>query len=74
MHSNPSPRDVNAFPTDFRGIRISLASPDTIRNWSHGEVTKAETINYRSYKPDPEAAREVFEGSSIPGGSRPGSW
>jgi DNA-directed RNA polymerase subunit beta' len=54
MHSNPSPRDVNAFPTDFRGIRISLASPDTIRNWSHGEVTKAETINYRSYKPEPD--------------------
>jgi DNA-directed RNA polymerase subunit beta' len=34
------------------GIRISLASPDQIRNWSWGEVTKPETINYRSLKPE----------------------
>jgi len=32
---------------EFRSIRISLASPDEIRSWSHGEVTKPETINYR---------------------------
>ncbi|RLC94222.1 MAG: DNA-directed RNA polymerase subunit beta' [Chloroflexi bacterium] len=34
------------------GIRISLASPEQIRNWSWGEVTKPETINYRSLKPE----------------------
>ena len=39
-------------PTDFDSIRIQLASPDTIRAWSHGEVTKPETINYRSFKPE----------------------
>ena len=38
--------------TDFDRIRIQLASPDTIRSWSHGEVTKPETINYRSFKPE----------------------
>ena len=39
-------------PTDFNSIRIQLASPETIRAWSHGEVTKPETINYRSFKPE----------------------
>ncbi len=39
-------------PTDFDSIRIQLASPETIRAWSHGEVTKPETINYRSFKPE----------------------
>ena len=39
-------------PTDFDSIRIQLASPDTIRSWSHGEVMKPETINYRSFKPE----------------------
>ncbi len=34
----------------FDSIRIGLASPDMIRSWSHGEVTKAETINYRTLK------------------------
>ncbi len=36
----------------FNSIRIRLASPDVIRAWSHGEVTKPETINYRSFKPE----------------------
>jgi DNA-directed RNA polymerase subunit beta' len=36
----------------FNSIRIRLASPDVIRSWSHGEVTKPETINYRSFKPE----------------------
>ncbi|HEX4931256.1 MAG TPA: hypothetical protein VFV62_11155, partial [Gaiellaceae bacterium] len=36
----------------FNQIRIRLASPDVIRGWSHGEVTKPETINYRSFKPE----------------------
>ena len=37
---------------DFNAIKISLASPEKIRAWSHGEVTKAETINYRTFKPE----------------------
>ena len=37
---------------ELSGIGISLASPDQIRSWSHGEVTKAETINYRTLKPE----------------------
>ena len=37
---------------DLSAIRISLASPEQIRSWSHGEVTKAETINYRTLKPE----------------------
>jgi DNA-directed RNA polymerase subunit beta' len=36
----------------FNAIRIQLASPETIRSWSSGEVTKPETINYRSFKPE----------------------
>jgi DNA-directed RNA polymerase subunit beta' len=39
-------------PSEFAGIKIQLASPETIRGWSYGEVTKPETINYRSYKPE----------------------
>ena len=37
---------------DINAVRISLASPEQIRSWSHGEVTKAETINYRTLKPE----------------------
>ena len=37
---------------DFDAMRISLASPEQIRNWSHGEVLKPETINYRTLKPE----------------------
>jgi len=37
---------------DFNSIRISLASPEQIRSWSYGEVTKPETINYRTLKPE----------------------
>ncbi|MFC1897713.1 DNA-directed RNA polymerase subunit beta' [Chloroflexota bacterium] len=37
---------------DFDAVRISLASPEQIRSWSYGEVTKAETINYRTLKPE----------------------
>lgn len=39
-------------PSDFYAIKIQLASPETIRSWSYGEVTKPETINYRSFKPE----------------------
>ncbi|MEW5986771.1 MAG: DNA-directed RNA polymerase subunit beta' [Chloroflexota bacterium] len=38
--------------TEFRSLRISLASPDQIRSWSYGEVTKPETINYRRLRPE----------------------
>ncbi len=37
---------------DFDAVRISLASPEQIRGWSYGEVTKPETINYRTLKPE----------------------
>ena len=37
---------------DFNAIRISLASPEQIRLWSYGEVTKPETINYRTLRPE----------------------
>lgn len=39
-------------PKDFDAIRIKLASPERIREWSHGEVKKPETINYRTFKPE----------------------
>jgi len=39
-------------PLSFSAIRIALASPDKIRDWSHGEVKKPETINYRTFKPE----------------------
>jgi DNA-directed RNA polymerase subunit beta' len=38
--------------TNYEAIRISLASPEKIRSWSQGEVTKPETINYRTFKPE----------------------
>ena len=37
---------------NFKGIKIGIASPEKIRSWSHGEVTKPETINYRTLKPE----------------------
>ena len=40
--------DVN----NFEGLRISIASPEKIRSWSYGEVKKAETINYRTLRPE----------------------
>ena len=39
-------------PVSFSAIRIALASPEKIRSWSHGEVKKSETINYRTFKPE----------------------
>ncbi len=50
--------DIYAFfqkpknPKDFDSIRIKLASPERIREWSYGEVEKPETINYRTFKPE----------------------
>jgi len=48
----PSFHERGALTSDFDAIRISLASPDKIMSWSHGEVTKPETINYRTFKPE----------------------
>src|SRR4051794_15734291 len=42
----------SSLTSDFDAIRISLASPEKIQSWSHGEVTKPETINYRTFKPE----------------------
>ncbi len=47
-----NPYDRGNLMADFDSIRISLASPEKIRSWSHGEVTKPETINYRTFKPE----------------------
>ena len=47
--------DFFAKPTDPRhyfGVRIALASPEQILKWSHGEIKKPETINYRTFKPE----------------------
>jgi DNA-directed RNA polymerase subunit beta' len=41
-------------PVYFKSVRISLASPEKITDWSHGEVKKPETINYRTFKPERE--------------------
>ena len=43
---------ADAQATNFNAIRISIASPEQIMNWSHGEVTKPETINYRTLRPE----------------------
>jgi DNA-directed RNA polymerase beta' subunit len=39
-------------PKDFKSIKLGIASPEQIRFWSHGEVKKPETINYRTFKPE----------------------
>jgi DNA-directed RNA polymerase beta' subunit len=42
-------------PTDpklYKAVKISLASPEQILKWSHGEIKKPETINYRTFKPE----------------------
>ncbi|MDY6854839.1 MAG: DNA-directed RNA polymerase subunit beta' [Thermodesulfobacteriota bacterium] len=41
-------------PLSLSALGISLASPETIKSWSHGEVKKPETINYRTFKPERE--------------------
>jgi len=49
--------DFFAKPTDprrFEAVQIALASPEQIRQWSHGEIKKPETINYRTFKPERE--------------------
>lgn len=47
-----SKRDLTSQSMKFDKIQIKLASPEDILEWSHGEVTKPETINYRTLKPE----------------------
>ena len=57
-------RKDNNTRKEFQRITISLASPETILEQSHGEVLKPETINYRTYKPEKDdlaKALEVFQ-------------
>jgi len=44
--------DTTIASQDLKGIRIKIASPEKIREWSYGEVKKPETINYRTFKPE----------------------
>src|SRR5690606_4424540 len=46
------PRTREPRSSDFDYIQLRIASPEEIRSWSYGEVTKPETINYRSFKPE----------------------
>src|SRR5210317_339314 len=39
-------------PVSFKSVKITLASPEKIMDWSHGEMKKPETINYRTFKPE----------------------
>ncbi len=50
MHSRD--QEAGLVAKDFRALRVSLASPEQIRSWSYGEVTKPETINYRRLRPE----------------------
>ena len=45
---------------EFSSISAGLASPQMVRSWSFGEVKKPETINYRTFKPDPEIIRRAY--------------
>ena len=51
---------------NFESMKISLASPEKILEWSHGEVTKPETINYRTLKPEKRADLRTDEGLGVP--------
>ena len=59
---------------DFDSIQIKLASPEKILEWSYGEITKAETINYRTLKPEMDgySVREYLDHlriMNVPAGS-----
>ncbi len=65
-------------PITFDAIKIGLASPEKIREWSRGEVKKPETINYRTLKPEKDGlfCEKIFgpskdsDGAYRAGGSR----
>jgi DNA-directed RNA polymerase subunit beta' len=46
-------KNKNGFE-NFDVLQLTLASPDQILEWSYGEVTKAETINYRTFRSEPD--------------------
>jgi len=50
--SNTARKERNKLPVDFDSLSLSVASPEQILSWSYGEVTKPETINYRTQKPE----------------------
>jgi DNA-directed RNA polymerase subunit beta' len=50
--ASSNPRTQESIIKDFQALRISLASPEKVREWSHGEITKPETINYRTLRPE----------------------
>jgi len=52
MHFNPHNPKTDKRSDEFDSITLSIASPEDILSWSHGEVTKPETINYRTQKPE----------------------
>ncbi len=53
MNTTTIKRKLGGFENQrFDSVRITLASPETIRSWSHGEIKNPETINYRTYKPE----------------------
>jgi DNA-directed RNA polymerase beta' subunit len=52
MREMYGPHDKPKNPLNYVAVRISLASPEKIRSWSHGAVKKPETINYRTFKPE----------------------
>src|SRR5438874_11413205 len=45
-------KEKQKLQSDFRTVSIGLASPEIILEWSNGEITKPETINYRTFKPE----------------------
>ena len=55
MSDTPTIREMHGLsdkPKTFDQVAITVADPDTIRSWSHGEVVNPETINYRTFKPE----------------------
>ncbi len=51
-NQNQIPQDTLKNIVDFKSLLIRLASPEAVKSWSHGEITKPETINYRTLKPE----------------------
>ena len=52
MAQSNTPRRKDVIPQDFDAVAMRLASPERILEWSHGEITKPETINYRTQRPE----------------------
>ena len=50
---------------NFDALKLSIASPEMILSWSHGEVTKPETINYRTLKPERDGTGSSARRSSV---------